>query len=764
MVEEDFDEDELAMLRQLFRDEAHELLEGVTARALSAGAVAPSSDALSEMMRVTHTLKGAAGTVGLDAVVDLSHRLESALADLRGGAAMWSAFVSDQLVEIVDGIRAVVDASATQGTSLPEVVSLRQQIAELTRRRPDSMAPPMGDPRTMHVPETTVAEPWSDGVPALPTDSDSGARTVATLNLNVPAVVDGKASDSAPMSLERGGLLRVEAARIDELMSAAGELLFDRTRIERRVQFLRTLAKDVEHSRQTLREALTELAPTSPGVANLAAAEADLANQAAQLSQTSAALLDEVEALRRTIGDLQRGLTRVRMQTARSVFLHLARAARAVSRAVGARVELRTSGEDTEFDKTVAEQIVDPLIQLLRNAIVHGIESPTERVLRGKTSAGVIWLRARQDGNLLVIELSDDGRGMDPTQLRDRLVTTGRWTAARAQIASDDDVLHALFEPGVSSRDDADEFSGRGIGLDLVRETIARLGGEVRLASKQGRGTTFTLRLPLSTAVTQAMLFKVAGQVYALPGVHVTGSILIDADATDYRRGDDVLPLLHLAGLLGATSTTTENARRPGLIIEYAGKSLAVTVDKLIGAREIVVKPLGPLLAPLALYAGATISASGKVQLILDTAQIVRRAFPDAQVSADDPLRVDGPRGLAGRVLVVDDSRAIREAMTTMLARDGWIVDVAEDGAQAFAMAKQVRYDLVVTDLEMPEVSGWDLIDKLRSVPRLATTGVVIITSRATTENIARAKTLGVVAMVAKPITRHKLLYALSQR
>ena len=763
MVEADFDEDELAMLRQLFRDEAHELLEGVTARALSAGAVAPSSDALSEMMRVTHTLKGAAGTVGLDAVVDLSHRLESALAELRGGTATWSAFVSDQLVEIVDGIRAVVDASATQGTSLPEVVSLRQQIAELTRRRADSMAPPMGDPRTMQAHEATAAEPWSDGVPALPSESDSGARTVATLNLNAP-VADGKASDSAPMSLERGGLLRVEAARIDELMSAAGELLFDRTRIERRVQFLRTLAKDVEHSRQTLRETLIELPPTTPGAAGLAAAEQDLANQAAQLSQTSAALLDEVEALRRTIGDLQRGLTRVRMQTARSVFLHLARAARAVSRAVGARVELRTSGEDTEFDKTVAEQIVDPLIQLLRNAIVHGIESPTERVLRGKTSAGVIWLRARQDGNLLVIELSDDGRGMDPTQLRDRLVTTGRWTAARAQIASDDDVLHALFEPGVSSRDDADEFSGRGIGLDLVRETIARLGGEVRLASKQGRGTTFTLRLPLSTAVTQAMLFKVAGQVYALPGVHVTASITIDADAVDYRRGDDVLPLVDLASLLGATSTIAENVRRPGLIIEYAGKSLAVTVDKLIGAREIVVKPLGPLLAPLALYAGATISASGKVQLILDTAQIVRRAFPDAQVSADDPLRVDGPRGLAGRVLVVDDSRAIREAMTTMLARDGWIVDVAEDGAQAFAMAKQVRYDLVVTDLEMPEVSGWDLIDKLRSVPRLATTGVVIITSRATTENIARAKNLGVVAMVAKPITRHKLLYALSQR
>jgi chemotaxis protein histidine kinase CheA len=740
----DFDADELAMLRQLFRDEAHEALEVITARALAAGS-AGSPDAIAEMMRLTHTLKGAAGTVGMSIVVDLTHRLETALAQIQGGALPWNAAAGDRIVEIADGLRAVIDRLAEgqpEGdnggirAAITELSAGRVttqtmatiDISELNRISTASAPPPFGEP-----------EPASDGVPVAATASDS-SKTVSIA----------------------GGFLRVEAQRIDELMSSAGELLFDRTRIERRVQALRTLARDVARARQEMRDQTSRL-PAGAARDALLAIEDELAHQTTALSQASAALLDEVEALRRTIGDLQRGLTRVRMQTARSLFLHLARAARTVSRAVGARVELKTTGEDTEFDKSVAEQVVDPLIQLLRNAIVHGIEAPGERVLRGKPATGLVTLRARQDGPLLVIELSDDGRGIDPRGLRERFVATGRWTAARAQLASDDDVLHALFDPGVTSRDDADEHAGRGIGLDLVRETIARLGGEVLLSSTPGRGTTFTLRLPLSTAVTQATLFKVGGQVYALPHVHVVETINVDPGAVSVEVRREELPIVRLEELLATGEARTSGGKRAGIVVSYAGRTLVCTVDKVVGPREIVVKPMGPLLAPLSLYAGATISASGKVQLILDTAQLVRRAYPGVQLAEPD---ASGPlvAGLSGRALVVDDSRAIREAMTSMLAREGWIVDVAEDGARAWAMASQLRYDLVVTDLEMPALSGFDLIARLRGESRLAQIPVIVITSRASPENRRRARDLGVRALVGKPVTRRKLLEALAMR
>ena len=267
------------------------------------------------------------------------------------------------------------------------------------------------------------------------------------------------------------------------------------------------------------------------------------------------------------------------------------------------------------------------------------------------------------------------------------------------------------------------------------------------------------LLLPLSTSLAQAMLFKVGGQVYAIPAVHVSETTVVEAGASSATVRAETVPVLRLEALLGH-ATTTE--RRPGVVVSFAGKTMICTVDKIVGPREIIIKPLGPLLAPLTLYAAATISGSGKVQLILDPAQLVRRVYPDSPGDAPDPATA--PMMLAGRALVVDDSRAIREEMTSMLGREGWIVDVAEDGARALQMTRQLRYDLIVTDLEMPELGGFELIQRLRKDERFAATPIVIITSRANPEHRRRAKDLGVRALVAKPITRRKLLEALAAR
>ena len=727
----DFDADELAMLRQLFRQEAHDALETVTARVLAGGSARPSEDALAEMMRVTHTLKGAAGTVGLPVMVDLSHWLESALAAIAGlerAAVAWPAGAADLLVEVVDAIRAYLDHTDAPDAGA-RADAIRLQIDQLAR--PDRHAAP---------PPPVVVAPLPDPVLA-------------------------PASDAVPP--EPKAWLRVEPARIDELMSSAGELLFDRTRIERRVELLRTLARDLARTRQTLHDALDDdrhgRAPLRVAVVD---AEAELAGQAALLGQTTSALLDELEALRRTIGEVQRGLTRVRMAPARSLMTHAARTLRALRRATGIEVELRTSGDDTEVDKAVMEYLLDPITQLLRNAVAHGIEPAAERVAAGKPAAGTVTIRARQHGNTLVLDVADDGRGIDTARLGERLVATGRWSPSRARLASEADMLEALLDTGISTRGQADELAGRGVGISLVRQTVAKLGGEVTLASQPGKGTTFTLHLPLAAALAQALLFKVDGQVYALPSVHVADTTLVDGYAITHTVRHDVVPVLRLEQLLGHGGA---GDRRPAVVVSFAGKTLVCTVDKIIGAREIIIKPLGPLLAPLTLYAGATISGSGKVQLILDPAQLVRRGYPGdrnagaASVDAiDDPGT--SPSVLAGRALVVDDSRAIREAMTSMLGSEGWIVDVAEDGARALQLTRQLRYDLVITDLEMPGLGGFELIARLRNDPRGNTTPIVIITSRASPEHRRRARELGVRALVAKPITRRKLLEALSAR
>jgi chemosensory pili system protein ChpA (sensor histidine kinase/response regulator) len=757
---EDFDADELAMLRQLFRSEAHDALEAVTARVLAGGSSRPSADALAEMMRVTHTLKGAAGTVGLPGMVDLAHRLEDALVAIAGlarAAVAWPPGAADLLVEVIDRLRAYLD-HVDEPDADARASALHAQIDQLARphRRPASQPPALDASPEPELVERVAIGPGAGD----PGGGDPGVPAPAALE---PArAPTASAAPDAPVPEPRSWL-RVEPARIDELMSSAGELLFDRTRIERRVELLRTLARDLARTRQTLRDALDDDAQgRAPLRGPVVEAEAELAGHAALLGQTTVALLGEIEALRRTIGELQHGLNRVRMAPARSLMTRAARTLRALRRATGVDVELRTVGEDTELDKAVSEYLVDPVTQLLRNAVAHGIEPAAERVAQGKPAVATVTIRARQESNTLVLEVADDGRGIDTAAVAERLVATGRWSASRARLATESDVLDALLDTGVSTRSEADELAGRGVGISLVRQTVAKLGGEVTVASQPGKGTTFTLRLPLSAALAQALLFKVDGQVYAIPSVHVAETTLVEGYAISHPVRHDVVPVLRLEQLLGHGAP---GDRRPAVVVSFGGKTLVCTVDKIIGTREIIIKPLGPLLAPLTLYAGATISGSGKVQLILDPAQLVRRSYPDtsdAIDSADDPRM--SPGALAGRALVVDDSSAIREAMTSMLGDEGWIVDVAEDGARALQLTRQLRYDLVVTDLEMPGLGGFDLIMRLRKDFRFTATPIVIITSRASPEHRRRARELGVRALVAKPITRRKLLEALAAR
>lgn len=746
----DFDAEELAMLRQLFRSEAQDALEAVTARVLAAGPSRPSREALTAMMRSTHTLKGAAGTVGLPAMVDLAHRLENVFAAFHGDPGLWTREIGELLVQVMDALRGYLDIMQEPSgeAAADELRTTIDQILQPHRRV------------TRQMPRIEVLEE----APAVPEEAEPDAAADAPDAPDAPdaepsGTADGAAAEAGAVP-EVKSYLRVEPERVDAVMSSAGELLFDRTRIERRVQLLRTLARDLARTRQVLHDALADDAGMPVPLRNtLLDTEGELAGQAAQLSQTTAALLDEVEVLRRTIGELQRGLTRIRMESVRNLTLHAARTLRALQRSTGIKVDLRTSGEATEFDKAVAEQLIDPITQLLRNAVAHGIEPPAERAALGKPAIATITIRARQDGNSLVLEVSDDGRGIDIAAVSQRLVATGRWSAARARLADDADVLEALLDTGVSTRGEADELAGRGVGIGMVRQSVAKLGGEIKVASLAGKGTTFMLRVPLSAALAHAMLFKVDGQVYAVSNVNVADTLWVEPQAITATVRDDALPVVRLEQLLGHGVATE---RRPALVVTFAGKSLVCTVDKIIGVREIVIKPLGPLLAPLTLYAGATISGSGKVQLILDPAQLVRRAYPDAAAAMIDPRAA--PMMLAGRALVVDDSRAIREAMTTMLGSEGWIVDVAEDGERALQLARQQRYDLVVTDLEMPELNGFEFIARLRGDDRLKATPVVVITSRANPEHRRRARDLGVRALVAKPITRRKLLEALAAR
>ncbi len=772
-----FDADESAMLKSFFRDEAHDYLENITRRLLHASRATLDAAAIAEMLRATHTLKGSAATVGLHEIAEAAHALEDSFAGLRSNPSIWSAAIADVAVEVVDTLRSIVDSDNEHATA-GLLMKFREQLGALRKSDEDDG----DDDETVEAPVATPVRR-----PAFDDEDDDETVEVAV----APAIDSGRIPLATPFDADddltaeedrrmwpdrrrdEHQVLRVDAARVDRLMNGVGQLVFDRTRIERRSADLRRLVRDLTKTRQQLRDQLEVARGVSDALAvRVADIEAALAQHIAHLARSTAALIDDAETLRQTTQSLQDGLTQVRMTSVRVLFERLGRSLRTIARAAGKRVELRTSGEDTEFDKTVADQITDPLTQILRNAVAHGIEDAEERRAQGKPVTGHIRLHARHEGEAVYIEVSDDGAGVDPGVLRQRLVDSGRWSRAQAATATDAAILRAIFEPGVSTREETDALAGRGVGLDSVRETIAKLGGDIRLESTRGHGTTFTLRLPITTAISQALLFKIAGNVYAVPNVHVIETAHIEASSpvmpNHLRREGEIVPLVVLQQVLG--EPVPADARRvPAVVIEYAGKRLAITCDRVIGPREIVVKSLGPLLAPMPLFAGGTISGSGKVQLILDSAALARIAHPEADTvpaSADASsarqkrITTEMPT-LSRRVLIADDSRSVRETLGRMLAGRGYIVDTADDGQRAYDMLREMPYDALVTDIEMPRMNGFELLERVRAHKDTMHLPAVVISSRTARANRERARMLGAKTFIPKPVTRKKLMTAL---
>jgi two-component system, chemotaxis family, sensor kinase CheA len=670
----DWDDDELRSLRAFFLDEADEHLDAAREQLAQLRSRSGEGEMVTALLRTLHTIKGSAGSVELPEVARAAHAFE------------------DQLI-------ALRTAPTTTEAALPALEAALGELRALVEAARDALRPKRPPPLPTPAPLTEPARPYNDRR-AVERPAPGQEHTV-----------------------------RVEVERIDELMDAASELVFDRTRLQRRLQDLEARARMLGDG-ETLR----------------------LAH----------ALADDVEGLKRTSATLQDRIRRVRRIEIGRLFARLVQPVRELAKKEHKEVVLATAGEETEIDKALVERIAEPLLHLLRNAVAHGIEPPDVRAAFGKPRTGTVTLSARQAGDAVEIIVADDGQGIDLAGVRRALVAAGRIDADGAAALDAEALYAALFEPGVSTRVAADDVAGRGVGLDAVREALARMHGTVSVTSTPGSGAAFTVRLPLTTVVQEALLFKVGGQVYAVAAVHVDETFEItpadvELGATErLKRGNFGLPLLRLGALLGVPPPPGASIRRAALVLTVGDFTFAATCDKVIGPREIVVRPLGPLLANLPLYAGATISGAGKVQLILDVTHLGEEAKKG--VHHERPVRALG----LPRVLVVDDSRSIREAAQLILGQGGYAADAVADGWDAWELLQDRPFHALVTDLEMPRLDGWELIQRVRRSPELAALPIVVVSSRAEATKV-RVLGAGADAVVPKPLKRKTLLDALDR-
>ncbi len=492
----------------------------------------------------------------------------------------------------------------------------------------------------------------------------------------------------------------------------------------------------------------------------------------------------------RLCSDIQEKLLRLRMVPLSTLASRLHRTAHTVAARRGKLVDFAIEGEETRLDKTIIEEIADPLLHILRNAIDHGIEAPSVRAANGKPASGAIRLRAYHDNTQTVIQLGDDGGGLNPERIRQTALKNGLLSAADAAQMSNEDLFSLIFLPGFTTAAEVSEISGRGVGMDVVKSTVHRLKGSLSLDSQPGQGTVFTLRLPMTLAVMRALLVKVQQQTFAVPLAGLAQVVRLTPNLLDHighdtvvRTGGKVYPLLQLSKLLNLKRQDPSPASQLALLMNIEDHQVAIAVDETLGGREIVVKNLGNHLRRVHGLTGATLLGDGSAVLILNVPELLREVFrpraatfelrtetklplaapPPAPKAIAPPVASrPAPKPAAGplTVMVVDDSLSVRRVLTNRLTSAGWNPLQAKDGLDALEQLQQMTIppDLLLVDIEMPRMDGYEFINTLRKQIEYVHLPVIVLTSRAGQKHRDRAFEVGATEYLVKPYQDDVLL------
>ena len=761
-----------------FFDEVHERVDALAGKLLRLEQQPDDGELVREIFRDLHTVKGSSGFVGLRRMNRLAHAAEDLVGQMRDGSRRADRPAVDALLAALDGLRTILDEVG--GAASAGAVRITTPIDGLLAR--------------LRAPEAAARVPTIDEPP------DGGK-----------AAAGGVPSDGAPGAATRpsGGAgegqrtVRVDFDKLDSLLNLVGELVLGKARLQTRVASLGALVRELDG---TLRRSRTGRGDARAGDrASARRGGAPLVEEVDRFvriaTELSADLEDAADEFDHTGGHLREQVMKLRMLPIGRIFTKHHRTVRELAHQLGKRATLEIEGADTELDKVLLEQLDDPLLHLVRNALDHGIERPAERAAAGKPDEGRLRLSARHRGNQIIVELSDDGAGIDPERLRKKALEKG--LASDAELAAMDQraLLDLIFRPGFSTAARVTDVSGRGVGMDVVRDTITRLSGSVELASRPGAGTTFTLRLPLTLAITQVLLVRVAGEDLAVPLDAVVRTLAVDPDDLHHVGDRELLllptsdpdapaiqiPIIDLAatleldggaaaggGALGGGSTDVAV-----VLVEAAGEVYGLIVDRLVEKREIVMKTLGELLEVVPCAAGATL-VGDRVALVLDVVQVVQRGLSGEsrarprrldgrppEAAADAPGAVEVPLGSARRprVLVAEDSDVVREGLRRVLEASGCEVVVSRDGGEALATAERDErgFDLVSTDVMMPVLDGYELTRALRAHPRYRDVPIVMVTSRSEHLDRVRGFDAGVDEYLQKPLESGELVRAVDR-
>jgi chemosensory pili system protein ChpA (sensor histidine kinase/response regulator) len=732
-------------LLPIFLEEAAELMPRI-GESLREWRVDPAtSPARDALKRTLHTLKGSSRMAGAMVLGEAVHALETRILELDGAPA--SANFLDGMEAEYDRFAEIIERLKGGGTSAPA-----QSVP---------VAPPQAVPAPSASPAPVAAAPHA----APPRQADTAARHDDEIRTRQALRLK---SDILDTLLNEAGEVSISRARIENVLKAykqtAQELASNVDRLRGQLRELEIQAETqmrsrlsqvdeshfdpLEFDRFSRLQELTRLMAES--VNDVSTAQDNLL---AGLNEADGALVQQTRMTR----TLQQELMRIRMVPLSTLSERLHRVVRQASKETKRKAQLELDGGQTELDRAVLDKIAAPLEHLVRNAVAHGIEAPDVRDAAGKREYGEVRLAARQESNEIILTLSDDGAGVDFAAVQARAEAQG-WLEPGEQ-ATPEQLEQLLFRSGFSTAEEVTELAGRGVGLDVVKNEIAGIGGRVRLESEPGKGSRFTIRLPLTLALTQVVLARAGGQTYALPANLVTlvREVRVDQVQALHEAGymdfaGEMYPLRTLAELVGRKAQPGEGRFRTILLLKAGEQRLALRVDVMEGNFEAVVKNIGPQLARIVGISGATVLGDGRVALILNPFLLAERA---PHLSAEEEVKAEEQAPL---VMVVDDSLTVRKFTSRFLEREGFRVIAARDGVEALEMLEEEMPAVMLLDIEMPRMDGFEVARTVRSSSQTKELPIIMITSRTAEKHRGHAMELGVNAYMGKPYQEEELL------
>ena len=705
-----------------FLDECVERIESLSERLLELETRSDDKELVNEIFRDLHTLKGSSAFAGLKKMNRVAHRAEDLIGELRDGKRQSNRALIDVLLETLDTLRAVLDC-ARAGTSIDV------EVADLVRR---------------------LENPDAAGRPAAPT-------------LEVAAAAPTPARPAPRQAAAKQATLRIDFSKVDELLNLVGEVVLARGRLLTAADDQGGLVREIAQLRKKIAAALS-----GSRDADNAALVDDFQRTERILRESFSGLESGLGGLGIAAGQLRDNVMKLRMVPIARLFTKYQRTVRELSHKLDKEVHVELVGAETELDKVLVERLEDPLLHLVRNSVDHGVEKPDAREAAGKDRVGTVKLVASQRGGQIIVRIEDDGGGMDGAKLRAKALEKEVITAEEAETMTDAESYDLIFRAGFSTAAQVSDVSGRGVGMDVVRDAITKLKGTIHIDSTLGAGSAVELRLPLTLAITQILAARVGGELVAVPLDAVVSTQSVSADELEtvgdgvvLRIGDRLIPVLDLTTVLGLPGDVAigEAQEASVIVVDVGSDRLGLLVQQVLGRHEVVIKSLGPLLSRAPCAAGATL-VGDQVLLVVDLAQVAERGRQPATVASLAPRARSTVRNKA-RVLVAEDSAVIRETLRRELTAAGFDVTVAEDGREALDIASSRTFDAVSTDVMMPNLDGYELARALRADTRYKTVPIVMVTSKDAKIDTMRGYDAGADAYITKPADAGELIRTL---